>query len=82
MGVQGRSLWPLLQGKEYPEQEFRSVMAQDGFGGMYYTKVDATEYREEGAVGKKGLFLMNLIHGHKVERCACSGRGIGNWFMI
>ena len=38
MGVQGRSLWPLLQGKEYPEQEFRSVMAQDGFGGMYYTR--------------------------------------------
>lgn len=60
MGVQGRSLWPLLQGKEYPEQEFRSVMAQDGFGGMYYTKVDATDYREEGAVGKKGLFFDEL----------------------
>ena len=35
-------------------------MAQDGFGGMYYTKVDATDYREEGAVGKKGLFFDEL----------------------
>lgn len=60
MGVQGRSLWPLLQGKEYPEKEFESVMAQDGFGGMYYTRNDATDYKEEGAVGKKGLFFDEL----------------------
>ncbi len=60
MGVQGRSLWPLLQGKEYPEKEFESVMVQDGFGGMYYTKEDATDYKEEGAVGKKGLFFDEL----------------------
>lgn len=60
MGVQGRSLLPLLQGKEYPEREFESVMAQDGFGGMYYTKADATDYQEEGAVGKKGLFFDEL----------------------
>ncbi len=60
MGVQGRSLWPLLQGKEYPEKEFESVMVQDGFGGMYYTKEDAVDYKEEGAVGKKGLFFDEL----------------------
>lgn len=60
MGVQGRSLWPLLQGKEYPKQEFASVMVQDGYGGMYYTKEDASDYRAEGAVGKKGLFFDEL----------------------
>lgn len=60
VGVQGRSLWPLLQGKEYPEEEFNSIMVQDGFGGMYYTKNDAIDYMEEGAVGKKGLFFDEL----------------------
>ncbi|MDL2221150.1 sulfatase-like hydrolase/transferase [Parabacteroides sp. OttesenSCG-928-N08] len=60
VGVQGRSLWPLLQGEAYPKEEFASVMAEDGFGGMYYTKADATDYREEGAVGKKGLFFDEL----------------------
>ncbi len=60
MGVQGRSLWPLLQGKAYPEKEFESIMVQDGFGGMYYTRADATDYKEEGAVGKEGLFFDEL----------------------
>lgn len=60
VGVQGRSLWPLLQGKEYPKKEFESVMVQDGFGGMYYTKTDGTDYKAEGAVGKKGLFFDEL----------------------
>lgn len=60
MGVQGRSLWPMLQGKAYPKPEFDSVIAEDGFGGMYYTKEDGTDYREEGAVGKKGLFFDEL----------------------
>lgn len=60
MGVQGRSLWPLLQGKPYPEKEFESVMSQDGFGGMYYTKADGTDYKAEGAVGKRGLFFDEL----------------------
>ena len=60
VGVQGRSLWPLLQGKSYPQKEFGSIIAEDGFGGMYYTKEDATDYKEEGAVGKKGLFFDEL----------------------
>lgn len=59
-GVLGRSLWPILTGKDYPEQEFASIMAEDGYGGMYYTKADGTDYREEGAVGKKGLFFDEL----------------------
>lgn len=60
VGVQGRSLWPLLQGKEYPKKEFNSIIVQDGFGGMYYTKNDDTDYVKEGAISKKGLFFDEL----------------------
>jgi arylsulfatase A-like enzyme len=35
-GVQGRSLWPLLTGHDYPAAEFRSVYAEVGFGGLPY----------------------------------------------
>ncbi len=40
IGVQGRSLWPLLQGKEYPKEEFRSAYVEVGVGGMYYEASD------------------------------------------
>jgi arylsulfatase A-like enzyme len=39
-GVQGRSLWPLLTGDDYPAQEFASVYAEQGFGGLHYTERD------------------------------------------
>lgn len=39
-GVQGRSLWPLLTGQEYPEEEFDSAYAEHGFGGLHYTADD------------------------------------------
>jgi arylsulfatase A-like enzyme len=35
-GVQGRSLWPLLTGGEYPAAEFRSMYSELGFGGLHY----------------------------------------------
>jgi hypothetical protein len=35
-GVQGRSLWPMLTGGEYPKEEFESVYAELGFGGLPY----------------------------------------------
>jgi arylsulfatase A-like enzyme len=35
-GVQGRSLWPMLQGREYPRREFETVYSEVGFGGMDY----------------------------------------------
>ena len=44
-GVQGRSLWPLLQGKDYPQEEFRSIYAGVGFGGLYYDESYALPYR-------------------------------------
>lgn len=40
-GVQGRSLWPLLRGEAYPQQEFSSIMIEHGYGGLYHA--DGTE---------------------------------------
>jgi arylsulfatase A-like enzyme len=53
-GVQGRSLWPLLTGKDYPEKEFQSIYAEQGFGGLHYTKDDKLDPVEEGCVTFKG----------------------------
>jgi arylsulfatase A-like enzyme len=36
LGVQGRSLWPMLTGEPYPEGEFDSIYAEYGFGGLPY----------------------------------------------
>lgn len=36
-GVQGRSLWPMLTGGEWPESEFASVYAEQGMGGLHFT---------------------------------------------
>jgi len=36
-GVQGRSLWPMLTGGEWPAGEFESIYAELGFGGVPYT---------------------------------------------
>lgn len=43
-GVQGRSIWPLLQGKPYPEEELRSIYSTSGLGGLYYTAKDHIPY--------------------------------------
>jgi arylsulfatase A-like enzyme len=39
-GVQGRSLWPLLQGQSFPREEFRSIYSGVGLGGLYYADED------------------------------------------
>jgi arylsulfatase A-like enzyme len=39
-GAQGRSLWPLLQGRDYPRAEFESIYTEVGFGGMHYRAGD------------------------------------------
>lgn len=43
-GVQGRSLWPLLLGQEYPKEEFRSIYSTVGLGGLYYQASDDIPY--------------------------------------
>ncbi len=44
-GAQGRSLWPLLQGRDYPRDEFRSIYAELGFGGLHYDATDRIDPR-------------------------------------
>lgn len=43
-GVQGRSLWPLLRGEDYPRDEFRSIYSTVGLGGLYYEASDKVPY--------------------------------------
>jgi arylsulfatase A-like enzyme len=43
-GVQGRSLWPILQGQDYPREEFRSIYCTVGLGGLYYEASDNVPY--------------------------------------
>ncbi|CAA9236922.1 MAG: Choline-sulfatase [uncultured Chloroflexi bacterium] len=42
-GVQGRSLWPLLTGGEYPAAEFRSGYVELGYGGLHYGEDERPE---------------------------------------
>lgn len=50
MGVQGRSLWPMLTGEKYPAKEFASVMVEQGFGGADFTREESLTFKDEGAV--------------------------------
>ncbi|CAG7636860.1 Arylsulfatase [Paenibacillus solanacearum] len=52
-GVQGRSLWPLLTGKEYPAQEFASVYGEHGFGGLEFTDEDGLDISHFGSSSEK-----------------------------
>lgn len=51
-GVMGRSLWPMLQGKDYPKADFASIVVQMGFGGRDYTSVGQLDPFKEGALAK------------------------------
>jgi arylsulfatase A-like enzyme len=46
-GVQGRSLWPILQGQDYPPEEFRSIYSTVGLGGLYYEEADKIPFSLE-----------------------------------
>jgi arylsulfatase A-like enzyme len=39
-GVQGRSIWPILTGEPYPTNEFDSIYAEHGIGGLPYNDAD------------------------------------------
>ncbi|HHZ91533.1 TPA: DUF229 domain-containing protein [Candidatus Poribacteria bacterium] len=47
-GVQGRSLWSLLTGADYPKSEFESVYAEHGFGGLHYTADESLDPEQDG----------------------------------
>lgn len=52
-GVQGRSVWPLLSGKAYPEAEFESVITQQGYGGLHFTNLKEYDpYTQDGTLTK------------------------------
>jgi arylsulfatase A-like enzyme len=66
-GVQGRSLWPLLTGGDYPREEFRSIYAELGFGGLHYGEhespplhfpYDGSHFDELNAVTQSGTTKM------------------------
>ncbi|HEY6738358.1 MAG TPA: sulfatase-like hydrolase/transferase [Actinopolymorphaceae bacterium] len=70
-GVQGRSLWPLLTGAAYPAEEFASVYAERGYGGLPYGvddrpplhfPYDGTRYDELNTVTQSGMTRM-VRHG-------------------
>lgn len=50
VGVQGRSLWPMLTGQSYPEKEFSSILVQQGFGGEDFTRDEPLTFAKEGAL--------------------------------
>jgi len=59
-GTQGRSLWPILQNWPYPEEEFRSIYSELGYGGMYYNESDRVpfsiaEFRSKAPDSKLGF---------------------------
>ncbi len=49
-GVQGRSLWPMLTGGDWPGEEFASAYGEQGFGGLHYTDEDTLDPQQEGAL--------------------------------
>ena len=51
LGVQGRSLWPMLTGENYPKEEFNSIMVQLGYGGNDVPLTDDFTFSQEGAIG-------------------------------
>lgn len=53
-GVQGRSLWPLLTGRNYPEQEFMSAFVEHGYGGLYHADGSELDFESLGSV-KNGV---------------------------
>lgn len=58
-GVQGRSLWPLLTGEPYPEAEFTSAYAEQGFGGLHYTADEPLDPSADGLVAGRGYDCLN-----------------------
>lgn len=59
-GVQGKSLWPVLTGQDYPKKDFESVYAEHGYGGMMYTEKDEINYDNCLNEGKKGVTFDSL----------------------
>ncbi|MFI2741652.1 sulfatase [Zhouia sp. PK063] len=61
-GIQGRSLWPILQGKAYPKEEFSSIEVQQGYGGLRYVNFEEYDpYTDDGTI-KKGAIACDELN--------------------
>lgn len=76
-GVQGRSLLPILQGRDYPEVEFRSIYAEAGVGGLYYDREDKIPPAIAGMQGRDfdELNMVTQSGSQKMVR-------MGKWKLI
>lgn len=61
-GVQGRDLWPMLSGEEYPTREFRSIIVEQGFGGADVTREDTLSFIREGCLNPKRIASMDELN--------------------
>lgn len=50
LGVQGRSLWPMLTGQDYPKEQFESIMVEQGFGGLDFGEEEDLTFAQEGCL--------------------------------
>jgi arylsulfatase A-like enzyme len=66
-GVQGRSLWPLLSGKDYPQQEFASVFVEHGYGGLYQLDGNPPSFEFIGSVTN------NVVEFNELSKYTQSG---------
>jgi arylsulfatase A-like enzyme len=82
-GVQGRSLWPLLQGEPWPAAEFASAYAEMGIGGLLLTDED-----EIGVGADADTLYVNGVARTNFDgtRTATAGYRralvMGNWKLI
>ena len=86
-GVQGRSIWPLLQGKDYPREEFRSIYSSVGVGGLYYEKSDniSFTYEQQGQAppGAQARVAVNWDELNKVTQSGLEKMvRMGDWKLI
>lgn len=82
IGVQGRSLWPMLEGKPYPSEEFRSIYAGVGLGGLYYEASDNVPY----SIAQRKNPKTNQIAWDELNKVTQSGNmkmvRMGDWKLI
>lgn len=81
LGAQGRSLWPMLQGKAFPREEFRSIYAEVGFGGISYDDGDNVPYSVATRKTPDGAVMVDTLNS-----CTQSGYlkmvRMGDWKLL
>lgn len=81
LGVQGRSLWPMLTGEKYPKEEFSSIVVQQGFGGEDFLLSDGLTFEKEGSLGKKKVAQFDELNTWTQSGTSRMVR-MGDWKLI